>query len=112
MGGMGIATGIALLGHKVMKTVGEKITELTNSRGFSVDFSMATTVVAASLLGLPVSSTHAATGAVVGVGLSQGVEAVNFRVFGKIILIWLITVPAAASITVIVYKVLSRLFIH
>jgi len=59
LGGVGIALGICVLGHKVMKTVGEKITTLTNTRGFAVDFAAATTVLVASKLGLPVSTTHA-----------------------------------------------------
>ncbi|MFP4259045.1 MAG: inorganic phosphate transporter, partial [Desulfovermiculus sp.] len=59
LGGLGIALGVMILGRKVMATVGTKITSLTNTRGFSVDFGAATTVLAASNLGLPVSTTHA-----------------------------------------------------
>ncbi|MEO1204689.1 MAG: inorganic phosphate transporter, partial [Pseudomonadota bacterium] len=59
LGGAGIAAGIGLLGHRVIETLSSKITEIDNFKGFSVDFSAATTVVSASMLGLPVSSTHA-----------------------------------------------------
>lgn len=108
LGGMGIATGITFLGKRVIKTLGKKITKITHSRGFSIDFSVASIVVGASLLGLPISTTQAATGAVVGAGLSQGSLAhVNFRVLGYIILTWIITVPTAGLMTIAVYHLLS-----
>lgn len=105
-GGVGIATGIAMAGRRVMETMGEKITTLTNTRGFSVDFAAATTVLIASKLGLPVSTTHAAVGGIIGVGLAGGIDAVNLRVVFQIILYWILTVPAAALTSVAVYKIL------
>lgn len=105
-GGAGIATGIAMAGRRVMETMGEKITTLTNTRGFSVDFAAATTVLIASKLGLPVSTTHAAVGGIIGVGLAGGIDAVNLRVVFQIILYWVLTVPAAALTSVAVYKIL------
>ncbi len=107
MGGIGIAIGIALLGHKVMGTVGTKITTLTNTRGFAVDFGAATTVLVASNMGLPVSSTHAAVGSVVGVGLARGFSAVNFKILGKIVVYWLLTVPIAALTSIIIFSLLK-----
>ncbi len=95
-GGLGIAFGIAMAGYRVMDTIGHKITTLTNTRGFSVDFSAATTVLLASKLGLPVSTTHAAVGGVMGVGLAHGFEAVNFKIILQIMLYWVLTVPVAA----------------
>ena len=95
-GGVGIACGIWMAGYRVMGTIGTKITALTNTRGFCVDFAAATTVLVASKLGLPVSTTHAAVGGVMGVGLARGMEAVNFRVVLQIMLYWVLTVPAAA----------------
>jgi len=77
-GGIGIATGIGMAGHRVMDTMGTKITTLSNTRGFAVEFGAATTVLVASKLGLPVSTTHAAVGSVLGVGLARGLEAVNY----------------------------------
>ncbi len=107
MGGVGIAIGIALLGHKVMGTVGTKITVLTNTRGFAVDFGAATTVLVASNMGLPVSSTHAAVGSVVGVGLARGFAAVNFKILGKIVIYWVLTVPIAAFTSIIIFTILK-----
>ncbi len=106
LGGAGIATGTALLGHKVMATVGEKLTLLTNTRGFAVDFGAATTVLAASNLGLPVSTTHAAVGSVVGVGVARGFGAVDFRLLGKIVIYWILTVPIAAFTSIIIFQLL------
>jgi PiT family inorganic phosphate transporter len=102
-GGVGIACGIGMAGHRVMDTIGTKITTLTNTRGFSVDFAAATTVLVASKLGLPVSTTHAAVGGVLGVGLARGIEAVNFRIMLQIVLYWILTVPAAAVTSMILY---------
>ena len=106
-GGVGIACGIGMAGHRVMETIGTKITTLTNSRGFSVEFAAATTVLIASKLGLPVSTTHAAVGGVMGVGLARGIEAVNFRIIFKIIIYWVLTVPASAITSVVIFKILE-----
>jgi PiT family inorganic phosphate transporter len=109
-GGIGIACGIAMAGHRVMETIGKKITTLSNTRGFSVDFAAATTVLAASKLGLPVSTTHAAVGGVLGVGLARGMEAVNFGIVVKIMVYWVLTVPAAALTSMIIFKILQIIF--
>lgn len=106
-GGLGIATGIFLLGRKVIATVGEKITTLNNTRGFAVDFGAATTVLLASNLGLPVSTTHSAVGSVIGVGLARGFSAVNFKILWKIFLYWILTVPFAALTTIIFFQILK-----
>jgi inorganic phosphate transporter, PiT family len=108
-GGVGIALGIAMAGNRVMTTIGTKITTLTNTRGFSVDFAAATTVLLASKMGLPVSTTHAAVGGVMGVGLARGFEAVNFRIIFQIMIYWVLTVPASAITSMIIYKII-RIF--
>ena len=109
LGGFGIAVGISLLGYKVMATVGTKITTLTNTRGFAVDIGAASTVLVASNLGLPVSTTHAAVGGVVGVGLARGFSAVDFRVLFRIVAYWIATVPIAAFTSIIFFVVLKCL---
>jgi inorganic phosphate transporter, PiT family len=109
-GGVGIACGIWMAGSRVMTTMGTKITTLTNTRGFSVEFSAATTVLLASKMGLPVSTTHAAVGGVMGVGIARGIEAVNFRIVLQIMIYWILTVPAAAVTSMLLFLIL-RLFI-
>ena len=108
-GGVGIALGIGMAGNRVMTTIGTKITTLTNTRGFSVDFAAATTVLLASKMGLPVSTTHAAVGGVMGVGLARGFEAVNFRIIFQIMIYWVLTVPASAITSMIIFKII-RIF--
>lgn len=96
IGGAGIATGLAVWGQKVISTVGENIITLAPSAGFSAELATATTVLIASNLGIPVSTSHALVGGVVGVGLVQGWKSIKFGTVGKIALAWLITVPTAA----------------
>lgn len=107
LGGLGIATGIMFFGKRVIATVGEKITTLTNTRGFAVDFGTATTVLTASNMGLPVSTTHSAVGGVVGVGLARGFSAVDFGVLIKIIIYWVLTVPIAAFTSIFFFQLLK-----
>ena len=103
LGGFGIAFGAMTWGRRVMKTVGSRITNLTNTRGFSVDFGAATTVLIASKLTLPVSTSHTVVGAVIGVGLARGLEAVDLSVIKKIVVSWLLTLPIAAITCIGIY---------
>ena len=96
LGGTGIVIGLATMGYRVMQTIGTRITELTPTRGYCATLAAATVVVLASKTGLPVSTTHIAVGAVIGVGLARGIGAVDLRVIGNIVMSWLITLPAGA----------------
>jgi PiT family inorganic phosphate transporter len=100
VGGIGIVFGLATWGYRVMETVGRKITELTPSRGFAAELAAALTIVLASRLGIPVSTTHILVGSVLGVGLARGIGALNLGVLGKIMVSWIATLPIAALLSV------------
>jgi PiT family inorganic phosphate transporter len=100
VGGVGIVLGLATYGYRVMETVGKKITELTPSRGFAAELAAALTIVIASRLGIPVSTTHTLVGAVLGVGLARGIGALDLRVVGTIAMSWIITLPTGAVLSV------------
>jgi PiT family inorganic phosphate transporter len=100
LGGFGIIVGLATWGYRVMETIGTKITELTPSRGFAAELAAATTIVLASRLGIPVSTTHILVGSVLGVGLARGIGALDLRVVGSIFVSWIATVPLAALLSV------------
>jgi len=103
LGGIGITFGAITWGQRVMRTVGSRITSLTNTRGFSVEFGAATTVLIASKLGLPISTSHTVVGAVIGVGLAKGLAAIDLSVIKKIIYSWLLTIPLAALFSAIIF---------
>jgi PiT family inorganic phosphate transporter len=109
LGGIGIAFGCWTWGRRVMKTVGGRITSLTNTRGFSVDFGAATTVLVASKLGLPISTSHTVVGAVIGVGLARGLEAVDLSIIRKIVVSWLLTLPVAAGTSIAIFLCLRSI---
>jgi PiT family inorganic phosphate transporter len=111
LGAIGIVIGLATYGYKVIATIGKQITELTPSRGFAAELATATTVVGASAIGLPVSSTHTLVGAVLGVGLARGIGALNLGVVGKIFMSWLITLPAGAALAILFFYVLRGIFL-
>lgn len=109
LGGVGIVAGLATWGWRVIETIGKKITELTPSRGFSAEFAAALTVLLASRLGFPVSTTHTLVGAVLGVGLAGGLGAINLLMMRDIALAWIITIPAGATLSIICYYIIDSL---
>ncbi|MBT5068257.1 MAG: inorganic phosphate transporter [Halieaceae bacterium] len=110
IGGVGIVVGLATYGWRVIQTIGKKITELTPSRGFAAELAAASTVVLASATGLPISTTHTLVGAVLGVGLARGVEALHLPTIAAIITSWVVTLPAGAGLAVIFFYILSAIF--
>lgn len=110
LGGVGIVVGLATWGWRVIETVGKKITELTPSRGFSAGFGAAITIVLASKLGLPISTTHVLVGAVLGVGFARGIGAINLDTIRDIVISWVVTVPAGAILSVVFFYTLTAIF--
>lgn len=105
LGGTGIVIGLATFGRHVIATVGEKITHLTPSRGFAAELAAATTIVIASGTGIPISTTHTLVGAVLGVGLARGIEAIDLRVVTNIFVSWVVTIPAGAILAIIFFTI-------
>ena len=110
LGGIGIIVGLATWGWRVIETVGKRITDLTPSRGFSAEFSAAVTIVLASKLGIPISTTHTLVGAVLGVGLARGVEALNLRTVRDIVISWVVTIPVGAALTILLFYIIRWIF--
>lgn len=110
LGGVGIVIGLATWGWRVIDTIGKKITELTPTRGFSAEFGAAATILIASRLGLPISTTHTLVGSVIGVGLARGIEALDLRTTRHIVISWIVTVPAGAIITIVLFFIIRSIF--
>lgn len=110
LGGLGIVVGLATWGWRVIETIGKKITELTPTRGFAAEFGAAATILLASRLGLPISTTHTLVGSVIGVGLARGIGALNLAMTRDIVLSWVITVPVSAIITVLFFLIIRTAF--
>ncbi len=105
LGGAGIVVGLATFGRHVIATVGKKITQLTPSRGFAAELAAATTIVIASGTGIPISTTHTLVGAVLGVGMARGIEAIDLRVVARILVSWVVTIPAGAILAILFFLV-------
>lgn len=110
LGGVGIVVGLATWGWRVIETIGRKITELTPTRGFSAEFGAAATILIASRLGLPISTTHTLVGSVIGVGLARGIEALDLRTTRHIVLSWVVTIPAGAILTIGLFFIIRSIF--
>lgn len=114
LGGAGIVFGLATWGWRVMQTIGKKITELTPTRGFCAELAAATTILIASLpfawAKVPISTTHTLVGAVLGVGMARGIGAINLNTVRDIAASWVITIPAGAGLSIVIYYMLSAIF--
>ena len=110
LGGAGIVAGLAVWGKKVIATIGEGIIPLQPSGGFCAELATATTILLASRLGLPVSTSHALVGGVVGIGLVQNIKSIQFKTVQGILAAWLITVPIGAGLGASIFAI-ARLFL-
>lgn len=110
LGAVGIVAGLALFGHRVIRTIGNGITHLTPSRGFAAELAAASTVVIASGTGLPISTTQTLVGAVLGVGMARGIAALNLGVVRNIVISWVVTLPAGAGLSIIIFFALKAIF--
>lgn len=106
-GAMGVVLGLAMFGYKIILSVGSKITVLSPSRSFSAQLATAITILMASRMGFPVSTTHTLVGAVLGVGLARGLAAVNLSVVRGIFMSWGITIPAGALFAMGYFSILQ-----
>jgi inorganic phosphate transporter, PiT family len=93
-----IALGTLFGGWRIVKTMGQRITKLRPLGGVSADLAAASTLWGATWFGIPVSTTHAVTGSILGVGAAQRAKGVNWAVFGDIVLAWVLTIPCSAFI--------------
>ncbi|MFM2064248.1 MAG: hypothetical protein RLZZ507_3919 [Cyanobacteriota bacterium] len=109
LGGAGIVAGLAIWGKKVIATIGENIISLQPSSGFSAELATATTILLASRLGLPVSTSHALVGGVVGIGMVQNLKSIKFQTLQGIAAAWVITVPISALISVLIFSIIRIL---
>ncbi len=109
LGGAGIVIGLATFGVRVIATVGHRITQLTPSRGFAAELAAATTIVIASGTGMPISTTHTLVGAVLGVGLARGIEAIDLRVVVRIFVSWVVTIPAGAILAILFFLIFKTI---
>ena len=103
--GLGTLTG----GWRIVRTMGSRITKLKPFSGFCAETGAAGTVILASVLGIPVSTTHTITGAIIGVGATQRFSAVRWGVAGRIVYAWILTIPMAGAIGALSYGLLSAL---
>lgn len=110
LGGIGIVIGLATFGVRVIRTVGQKITHLTPSRGFAAELAASTTIVVASGTGMPISTTQTLVGAVLGVGMARGISAIDLKVVRNIFASWVVTIPAGASLSIIFFFILKAIF--
>ena len=100
---MAIALGTAMGGWRIVKTMGSRITKLRPFGGFCAETAGGITVLIATRLGVPVSTTHTITGAIVGVGAAQRLSAVRWGVATRIVWAWILTIPMSAAIAAMAY---------
>lgn len=111
LGGSGIVLGLAIWGKRVITTVGSEIIPLQPSSGFCAEIATAITVLLASQAGVPVSTSHALVGGVVGIALVQGIKSLSYRPLRRIAGAWLGTVPATIFLGAVIFHFLQLTFL-
>ena len=109
LGGLGIVAGLAVQGKQVIATVGENIITLVPSTGFCAEIATATTILIASKIGLPVSTSHALVGSVIGIGLMSANQKVRWSTIKSVALAWVVTLPVAAILGATIFSLLLLL---
>lgn len=104
-----MACGTAAGGWRIIKTVGRDFVKLQPVHGFCVETSSAGVILGAAAIGMPTSTTHVITSAILGVGLSKRLTAVNWKVAQRILVAWVLTIPASALMAYLAYQVMSPL---
>jgi len=107
---LAIGLGTMFGGWRIVKTMGQKITKLKPVGGFCAESGGALTLFVASALGIPVSTTHTITGAIVGAGSTQRVRAVRWGLAGNIVWAWVLTIPASAFVAAVAYWVSLQMY--
>lgn len=105
-----IALGTMLGGWRIVKTMGQKVAKLRPVDGFCAESSAASALLISTAFGIPVSTTHTITGAIMGVGSLRRLSAVHWGVVGRIVWAWILTIPASAAIAALTYKLAERFF--
>jgi inorganic phosphate transporter, PiT family len=105
-----IALGTMFGGWRIVKTMGTRITKLQPFGGFCAETAGAITLVGATMGGIPVSTTHTITGAIIGVGATKRLSAVKWGVAGRIVWAWILTIPIAAAVSWVSYLILQPFF--
>lgn len=104
MGGIGLVVGLALYGQNIIIAIGHKLTKISPSRGFCIEIGAALVVITGSRFEIPLSTTHCQVGATVGVGMSEGMNNVNWWSFLLIVIGWIITLVVAALVTALIFS--------
>ena len=109
LGGLGIVGGLTVQGKNVIATVGENIISLVPSTGFCAELATASTILIASRIGLPISTSHALVGSVIGIGLISSNQKVRWSTIKSVVLAWVVTLPVAAILSAVIFSLLSLL---
>jgi inorganic phosphate transporter, PiT family len=107
---LAIGIGTVFGGWRIVKTMGQRITQLKPISGFAAECAGSITLFMATYLGIPVSTTHTITGAIIGVGTTRGASAVRWGVAGNIVIAWIVTIPASAAIAALAWWIGRVLF--